>query len=175
MCALLFLSVPGTAGSHLEPDRERTSLRVIKPGAGTKSDRTETVEAIPFGYFLPSRKGIATGLSIHLCGAGRANKQALDATWGLVPPPTGLDDGRWEEGTMVAYILIQTEVGVAGQVAAEVAEAKGVKSAEGVTGPYDVIARAEAADLDELGKLVVGQIQSVAGVTRTLTCPVVHM
>jgi DNA-binding Lrp family transcriptional regulator len=80
-----------------------------------------------------------------------------------------------EEGTMVAYILIQTEVGVAGQVAAEVAGSKGVKSADGVTGPYDVIARAEAADLDELGKLVVGEIQSVTGVTRTLTCPVVHM
>jgi DNA-binding Lrp family transcriptional regulator len=76
---------------------------------------------------------------------------------------------------MIAYILIQTEVGVAGQVAAEVAGAKGVRSADGVTGPYDVIARAEAADLDELGKLVVGQIQSVTGVTRTLTCPVVHM
>jgi DNA-binding Lrp family transcriptional regulator len=76
---------------------------------------------------------------------------------------------------MIAYILIQTEVGASGRVAAEVAGTKGVASAEGVTGPYDVIARAEANSLDELGKLVVGRIQSVAGVTRTLTCPVVHM
>jgi DNA-binding Lrp family transcriptional regulator len=76
---------------------------------------------------------------------------------------------------VAAYILIQTEVGASARVAAEVAGIKGVKSAEAVTGPYDVIARAEATDLDELGKLVVGRIQAVAGVTRTLTCPVVHM
>ena len=76
---------------------------------------------------------------------------------------------------MAAYILIQTEVGASGRVAAEVAGIKGVTSADGVTGPYDVIARAEATDLDELGKLVVGRIQAVAGVTRTLTCPVVHL
>jgi DNA-binding Lrp family transcriptional regulator len=76
---------------------------------------------------------------------------------------------------MVAYILIQTEVGASGRVATEIAAIKGVTSAESVTGPYDVIARAEANSLDELGKLVVGRIQAVAGVTRTLTCPVVHM
>lgn len=76
---------------------------------------------------------------------------------------------------IAGYILIQTEVGVLGRVAAEVAGIKGVRSAEGVTGPYDVIARAEATDLDELGKLVVGRIQTVPGVTRTLTCPMVHM
>jgi DNA-binding Lrp family transcriptional regulator len=79
------------------------------------------------------------------------------------------------ENTMVAYILIQTEVGASGRAAAEVAAIKGVTSAEAVTGPYDVIVRAEANSLDELGKLVVGRVQAVAGVTRTLTCPVVHM
>jgi hypothetical protein len=79
------------------------------------------------------------------------------------------------ENTMVAYILIQTEVGASGRAAAEVAATRGVMSAEAVTGPYDVIVRAEANSLDELGKLVVGRIQAVAGVTRTLTCPVVHM
>jgi DNA-binding Lrp family transcriptional regulator len=76
---------------------------------------------------------------------------------------------------IAAYILIQTEVGVTGQAAAEVAGIKGVKSAEGVTGPYDVIARVEAANLDELGSLVVGQIQAISGITRTLTCPVIHV
>jgi DNA-binding Lrp family transcriptional regulator len=74
-----------------------------------------------------------------------------------------------------AYILIQTEVGKAAQVATEVAEIKGVASAEDVTGPYDVIVRAEARSVDELGKLVVAKIQSVEGITRTLTCPVVHL
>jgi DNA-binding Lrp family transcriptional regulator len=74
-----------------------------------------------------------------------------------------------------AYILIQTEVGKAAQVAKEVADIKGVTSAEDVTGPYDVIVRAEARNVDELGKLVVAKIQAVEGITRTLTCPVVHL
>jgi DNA-binding Lrp family transcriptional regulator len=76
---------------------------------------------------------------------------------------------------IAAYILIQTEVGVVGSVAAEVAGVKGVTSAEPVTGPYDVIAKAEARNLDELGKLVVRRVQDVPGITRTLTCPVVHL
>lgn len=74
-----------------------------------------------------------------------------------------------------AYILIQTEVGKAAQVAKEVAAIGGVTSAEDVTGPYDVIVRAEAKNVDDLGKLVVAKIQAVDGITRTLTCPVVHL
>ncbi|MCA0332042.1 MAG: Lrp/AsnC ligand binding domain-containing protein [Actinobacteria bacterium] len=74
-----------------------------------------------------------------------------------------------------AYILIQTEVGKAADVAAEIAQIKGVTQAEDVTGPYDVIVRAEARSVDELGKLVVARIQAVEGITRTLTCPVVHL
>ena len=38
-----------------------------------------------------------------------------------------------------------------------------------------MIVRAEANNVDELGKLVVARIQAVAGITRTLTCPVVHL
>ena len=74
-----------------------------------------------------------------------------------------------------AYILIQTEVGKAASVAAAIAALEGVTSAEGVTGPYDVIVRAEASNVDELGKLVVAKVQGVTGITRTLTCPVVHL
>ena len=74
-----------------------------------------------------------------------------------------------------AYILIQTEVGKAAAVAQEVGEIVGVAEAEDVTGPYDVIVRAEASSVDELGKLVVARIQAVEGITRTLTCPVVHL
>lgn len=74
-----------------------------------------------------------------------------------------------------AYILIQTEVGKAAAVAAEISKITGVSSAEDVTGPYDVIVRAEAETVDELGQLVVARIQNVDGITRTLTCPVVHL
>jgi DNA-binding Lrp family transcriptional regulator len=74
-----------------------------------------------------------------------------------------------------AYILIQTEAGKAAAVAAAVASLPGVATAEDVTGPYDVIVRAEAADVDQLGQLVVAGVQKVDGITRTLTCPVVHL
>ena len=74
-----------------------------------------------------------------------------------------------------AYILIQTEVGKAANVAAAIAEIPGVTMAEDVTGPYDVIVRAEASDVDDLGRLVVARVQLVDGITRTLTCPVVRI
>src|SRR5688572_7095746 len=74
-----------------------------------------------------------------------------------------------------AYILIQTDVGKAAEVAREIAQVKGVTLAEDVTGPYDVIVRAEARNVDELGKLVISKVQNLDGITRTLTCPVVHI
>ena len=74
-----------------------------------------------------------------------------------------------------AYILILTEVGRAAQVAAAVSQIPGVKTADDVTGPYDVVALVEAADVDELGRMVVASIQAVEGIERTLTCPVVHL
>jgi DNA-binding Lrp family transcriptional regulator len=74
-----------------------------------------------------------------------------------------------------AYILIQTEVGRSGDVAKEIAQLTGVTMAEDVTGPYDVIARVEAANVDELGHLVIARIQDVKGITRTLTCTIVHV
>ncbi|HEX4704177.1 MAG TPA: Lrp/AsnC ligand binding domain-containing protein [Pseudonocardiaceae bacterium] len=74
-----------------------------------------------------------------------------------------------------AYILIQTEVGKAAAVASQIADIPGVKTAEDVTGPYDVIVVAEAENVDQLGQLVVARVQNVDGITRTLTCPVVHL
>lgn len=74
-----------------------------------------------------------------------------------------------------AYILIQTEVGRAAAVAEEIAAIPGVTTSEDVTGPYDVIVRAAADNVDELGQLVVARVQNVEGITRTLTCPVVNL
>jgi DNA-binding Lrp family transcriptional regulator len=73
---------------------------------------------------------------------------------------------------VTAYILVQTEVGKA---AKDIIDITGVQQAQAVTGPYDVIVRAEAQNIDELGQLVVARVQAVAGITRTLTCPVVHL
>jgi DNA-binding Lrp family transcriptional regulator len=87
----------------------------------------------------------------------------------------GLSRQREDAVAVTAYVLIQTEVGKAAQVAEEVAKIDGVVSAEDVTGPYDVIVRAEAASVDDLGKMVVSKVQLIDGITRTLTCPVVHL
>jgi DNA-binding Lrp family transcriptional regulator len=74
-----------------------------------------------------------------------------------------------------AYILIQTEVGKASKVVEEIRGLDGIVEADDVTGPYDVIVKAQADTMDELGKMVVSQVQLVEGITRTLTCPVVNL
>lgn len=73
-----------------------------------------------------------------------------------------------------AYVLVQTEVGHAAKVAAAVAALDGVISTSEVAGPYDLIVRITADDLDGLGSFVVDRIQVVPGITRTLTCTIVH-
>jgi DNA-binding Lrp family transcriptional regulator len=84
--------------------------------------------------------------------------------------------GREEVGSCGDGIHpLQTEVGKAAQVAKDIVDLTGVQQAQAVTGPYDVIVRAEARNIDELGQLVVARVQAVDGITRTLTCPVVHL
>jgi DNA-binding Lrp family transcriptional regulator len=74
-----------------------------------------------------------------------------------------------------AYILIQTEVGKARDVAAAIRDISGVVRVDAVTGPYDVVVLTEARSVDELGKMIVSKVQLVPGITRTLTCSVVHL
>ncbi|HLG66389.1 MAG TPA: Lrp/AsnC ligand binding domain-containing protein [Acidimicrobiales bacterium] len=74
-----------------------------------------------------------------------------------------------------AYVLIQTEVGRAAEVARQVRSIEGVVSADNVTGPYDIIARAESRSVNQLGRLVVGDIQRIEGITRTVTCQTVEL
>ena len=75
-----------------------------------------------------------------------------------------------------AYVLIQVKPGTAGRgVSGEVASVRGILAAEDVSGPYDVIARAQASTLDHLMKIGVARIQAIDGVIRTLVCPVVRL
>ncbi|WP_375431946.1 Lrp/AsnC family transcriptional regulator [uncultured Friedmanniella sp.] len=74
-----------------------------------------------------------------------------------------------------AYVLVQTEVGKSAQVAQAIADLTGVAGAEDVTGPYDVIVTVEAPSVDELAQLVTRGVQKVPGITRTVTCNVVHL
>ena len=76
---------------------------------------------------------------------------------------------------IAAYILIQTEAGKAAIVAAALRDLPGVSETASLAGPYDVIARAQARNIDELAKLVTSQVQALDGVSRTMSCPVVHL
>jgi DNA-binding Lrp family transcriptional regulator len=76
---------------------------------------------------------------------------------------------------MKAYILIEGAVGRAAELVREVGRVRGVRSAHGVTGAYDVIAHAEAASLTDLGDRILAEIATIGGITRTLTCPVLDL
>jgi DNA-binding Lrp family transcriptional regulator len=73
-----------------------------------------------------------------------------------------------------AFVLIQCEVGKGASVARAISDLDHIGAVDLVTGPFDVIVRAQATGIDELGKLVLRPIQQVEGVIRTMTCPVIH-
>lgn len=77
--------------------------------------------------------------------------------------------------TVSAYVLIQTEMDKSAAVAEAISAIEGVVAVDVVTGPYDVIAKAESNTMDELGKMVVSRVQKVNGINRTLTSPVVNL
>lgn len=77
--------------------------------------------------------------------------------------------------TVHAYVLIQTDIGKAAHVADQLDGIDGVALSEAVTGPYDVIIRVEAPSMNDLGRMVVRDIQQIEGITRTITCPIVRL
>jgi DNA-binding Lrp family transcriptional regulator len=76
---------------------------------------------------------------------------------------------------IAAYVLIQTEAGKAAIVAAALRDVPGVSETASLAGPYDVIARAQAQDIDEPARLVASRVQALDGVRQTMDCPVVHL
>jgi DNA-binding Lrp family transcriptional regulator len=72
-----------------------------------------------------------------------------------------------------AFILVETRAGKALEVAAKLKKAAGVIAVHVVTGPYDIIVHAAAADLKAMAATVVDRIGASPGVERTLTCIVV--
>ena len=69
-----------------------------------------------------------------------------------------------------AYILIETQVGKSRDVLAALQALSNVPSVDIITGEFDMIALVEAPDMMAMADLVTGQIQSIPGVTRTITC-----
>ena len=74
-----------------------------------------------------------------------------------------------------AYILIEVEGKNVKQVVSQLRRIRGVNCADAVTGPYDVIACAEADDPAKMGDLVLSKVRAIQGVRRTLTCVTVEI
>ena len=72
--------------------------------------------------------------------------------------------------TTRAYILIETIVGRTAEVAAALEAMPAMKRVDTVTGPYDVIAIAEAEDLPSLGNLISDEMHSIMGIVKTVSC-----
>jgi DNA-binding Lrp family transcriptional regulator len=69
-----------------------------------------------------------------------------------------------------AYILIETMPGKnVKNVRANILKIKGVKFADYVTGPYDVVAEVEARDMKGINEIVVDKLQALRGVSKTTT------
>jgi hypothetical protein len=76
---------------------------------------------------------------------------------------------------MVAYIPVQTDVGVSGDLAGEIAGIKGVIAAE--AGHRTLRRHGQGRGNQPrraAPETAIQRIQSVAGVSRTLPCPVLH-
>ncbi len=73
-----------------------------------------------------------------------------------------------------AYILMKSELGEQSEVYTKILKMKGVKSANTVIGPYDLIIFIESADLNTLGRTVISKIQNLKGVKDTTTCVVIE-
>lgn len=68
-----------------------------------------------------------------------------------------------------AFVLVETAVGKTKDVAKALRASSAIVSVSIVTGPYDLVVQVEASDVNAIGRLVTGEIQSVPGIRRTLT------
>jgi len=69
-----------------------------------------------------------------------------------------------------AYIFVETAVGKTIDVLDHLKNIPSISSVDAVTGPYDIIAILEADNLNSVGDLVTGEIHTIGGVIRTITC-----
>ncbi len=74
-----------------------------------------------------------------------------------------------------AYSLISAEPGKTAEVFRRIKAIEGIKEAETVAGPYDIVARIEVDSLEKLTKIIFGDIRATPGVTNTTTLIVVGL
>ncbi len=74
-----------------------------------------------------------------------------------------------------AYSLISTEPGKTAEAYQRIKKIEGVKVAETVAGPYDIVAQIEVDSLEKLTKIIFGEIRGAPGVTNTTTLIVIEL
>jgi DNA-binding Lrp family transcriptional regulator len=80
-----------------------------------------------------------------------------------------------DERSLKAYILIKADPKEIASIMIALSTFEGVRTADVVTGPYDIIVYAEVPDQYELGRLVINKIHSLDGVKEAITCVVVKV
>lgn len=73
---------------------------------------------------------------------------------------------------VIAYVLIEAQVGRSDDVITELRTLEGIRSAHFVTGQYDVIAIVHVSTLADLNPLI-SRIQHITGINKTVTCLVI--
>ncbi len=74
---------------------------------------------------------------------------------------------------MKAYVLISAHTGEAPAIVRQADRLEGVLETHITFGPYDAIAVIEVENTKKVGDIVYNEIQTIPGVTHTLTCLVV--
>jgi len=74
-----------------------------------------------------------------------------------------------------AFVLIGLGAGAARDVYSRIAKLEFVQQVHAVTGPYDMIAVVDGPTFNDIGKLVIEKIQTIPGVTNTITCNVIFL
>ena len=74
-----------------------------------------------------------------------------------------------------AYVLIETDPALIPNILEELAKVENVRSADVVTGIYDIIVFLEGENQNEIGRIVIKEINPIRGVKKATTCTVVEI
>ncbi len=69
-----------------------------------------------------------------------------------------------------AFVLIETSTGTSPRLVSLLKATQEVQSVYRVTGPHDIIAIIEVADLEALGTWLADKVHPLPGVQKTVTC-----
>lgn len=73
-----------------------------------------------------------------------------------------------------AFVLVNVQMGCARDVFDKMQKVRNIQSLDGIAGPYDIIAAVQGSDFNEIAHIVIDEIQTIAGVSATITCNVVN-